>query len=126
MKSLKSAAAAATLIALTVPLIAAGKPTSLGTPERAVVATAAPTALAPPNVVLQEAVFHAIERGIRTLPTHAERWRVAYFIKYNEMPRGEMPTVNEAYVYHSARYLLAEQGLTDLQRLQIVNAIYPG
>lgn len=126
MYSLKNLAAlAATLIVLPVPLIAAGNPTQ-GTPERAVVATAAPTVFTPPNVALQQAVLRAIERGIRTLPTHPERWRVAYFIKYNAMPNGEMPTVNEAYVYHSSRYLLAEQGLTDLQRWEIVNAIYPG
>lgn len=58
------------------------------------------------------AIYRAIESSLDTLDGEALRWRTIYFIRHDAMPLGEFPTVNEAMVYHAAKELLAETGLT--------------
>jgi hypothetical protein len=126
MYALKIIAAWALSISIIVPAVALGEPTALD--RSGATAGAYSRTINPwvgPNQNLQRDVYLAIEHAIRTLPSRADRWRTAYFIKYNRMPDGEMPTVNEGFVYHAACFLIGEIGLTDGQREQILNAIYP-
>ncbi len=127
MHIVKALRAVAALLAIAVPAVAQGAPTVLDRPGGAAAGTHANQLQFNqiPDAQLQRSVYVAIERALYTLPSHADRWRTAYFIKYTYMPNGEMPTVNEGFVYHAARFLIAEIGLTDQQRQQILDAVYP-
>ena len=54
-------------------------------------------------------------------------WRVRYFVRYWQMPCGEMPTVEEAYVFHMVTNdLYGDESLNDSQRLAIRTAMFDG
>ena len=54
-------------------------------------------------------------------------WRVRYFVRYERMPCGEAPTVQEAYVFHMVMDdLNSDGGLNDAQRSAIRTAMFDG
>lgn len=53
--------------------------------------------------------------------------RVRYFVRYQRMPCGEFPTVQEAYVFHLVTNdLYNDSNLTNAQRLAIRKAMFSG
>jgi|SRR5580700_453053 hypothetical protein len=72
----------------------------------------------------------ACERADGTLRTFKDRavdWRVRYFVRYWEMPCGEFPTEQEAYVFHMVTNdLYNDQDLTDADRVEIRNMMFDG
>jgi hypothetical protein len=70
------------------------------------------------------AIYRAIESSLDTLDGEALRWRTIYFIRHDAMPLGEFPTVNEAMVYHAAKELLAETGLTPRLIREVLAALH--
>ena len=53
--------------------------------------------------------------------------RVRYFVRYERMPCGEFPTVQEAYVFHMIEDdLQNDSNLTNAQRLAIRKAMFSG
>jgi hypothetical protein len=54
-------------------------------------------------------------------------WRVRFFVRYWQMPCGEMPTVQEGYVFHMVTNdLYDDSDLDNLQRIAIRNAMFSG
>jgi hypothetical protein len=54
-------------------------------------------------------------------------WRVRYFVRYQQMPCNEAPTVDEAYVFHTVTDDLDDDpDLTGAQRVDIRSAMYRG
>lgn len=54
-------------------------------------------------------------------------WRVRYFVRYMQMPCGEMPTVQEGYAFHMViDDLDADKDLNATQRDSIRYAMYDG
>jgi hypothetical protein len=78
--------------------------------------------------VYQELV--ACARALGTLEAYSDpdiKWRLRFFFRYNEMPCGEDPTVEEYYAYQMAALdLSGDLDLTAGQRADIQAAIYPG
>lgn len=76
------------------------------------------------------AQYVACERADGTLRGFSERriaWRVRFYVRYWEMPCGEFPTEQEAYVFHLVTSdLYDDRDLTDPQRLAIRTAMYRG
>ncbi len=74
--------------------------------------------------------FVACERAEGTLHAFSDRhvvWRVRFFIRYWEMPCGEFPTRQEAYVFHLVTDdLYGDRDLNDSQRVAIREAMYRG
>ncbi|HVN68792.1 MAG TPA: hypothetical protein VMU38_03935 [Candidatus Binatia bacterium] len=70
----------------------------------------------------------ACERADGTLRSFEHRsvdWRVRFYVRYWEMPCGEFPTVEEAYVFHVVTNdLYADADLTDADRLQIRSMMF--
>jgi hypothetical protein len=70
----------------------------------------------------------ACRRADGTLRSFADpqiAWRVRYFVRHLYMPCGEMPTVQEAYVFHTVfEDLAADPNLDDAERTAIRNAMY--
>ncbi len=76
------------------------------------------------------AQFVACERADGTLQAFSDRqitWRVRFYVRYWEMPCGEFPTEEEAYVFHLVTNdLYGDPDLNDRQRTAIRNAMYRG
>jgi hypothetical protein len=76
------------------------------------------------------AQYAACERADGTLRSFAERqiaWRVRYYVRYWEMPCGEFPTAQEAYVFHMVTGdLYRDADLNDAQRVEVRNAMFRG
>jgi hypothetical protein len=54
-------------------------------------------------------------------------WRVRYFVRYQQMPCQEAPTVKEGYVFHMVTNdLYNDEDLNDAQRLAIRNSMFDG
>ncbi len=74
--------------------------------------------------------YVACQRSDGTLSTFADRqvtWRVRYYVRFEEMPCGEVPTVDEAYVFHMVvNDLNADPNITGPQRAAIRGAMYQG
>jgi hypothetical protein len=74
--------------------------------------------------------FVACRRADGTLQSFLDAridWRVRYFVRYWQMPCGDMPTVEEAYVFHMVtRDLYRDRGLSDGERLEIRAAMFHG
>lgn len=71
----------------------------------------------------------ACRRANGTLQTFSNpiAWRVRYFVRYQEMPCGEAPTEQVAYVFHMVMSDLDNDGdLTAAQRSAIRAAIFDG
>ena len=72
----------------------------------------------------------ACERARGTLRAFESRgisWRVRYYVRYWEMPCGEFPTVEEAYVFHTVTNdLYNDPDLTDADRIEIRNVMFVG
>ena len=71
-----------------------------------------PPPATPGSRLQAQAIYRAIEHALDSLPSAADRRRTIFFIRHDAMPHGEFPTVNEATVYHAAKGLLGETGLT--------------
>lgn len=104
----------AVMIALLARLLAA--------PVLAAVVAAPPAT--PGNRLQAQAIYHAIEHALDTLPLPADRRRTIFFIRHNAMPHGEFPTVNEATVCHAAKALLGETGLTPALVGEVLAALH--
>ena len=72
----------------------------------------APMQMTSQQTLQGQAIYQSIESSLDSLANPKDRWTTIYFIRHNEMPHGEFPTVNESMVYHSAKNLLGETGLT--------------
>lgn len=74
--------------------------------------------------------FVGCQRADGTLRTFNDRqisWRARYFVRYATMPCGEMPTEQEAYVFHAViDDLNADPDLTGSGRAAIRAAMYEG
>ncbi|MFY9632024.1 MAG: hypothetical protein WAJ94_10510 [Candidatus Cybelea sp.] len=74
--------------------------------------------------------YVACRRADGTLSTFADRqvtWRVRYYVRFSEMPCGEVPTVDEAYVFHMVvDDLNADLNITGPQRAAVRGAMYEG
>lgn len=75
--------------------------------------------------------YTACKRAEGTLATMrylpGVEWRVRYFFKYNEMPCGEAPTVQESYVYQMASDdLETDSFVTPQERVEIRTAMFNG
>ena len=72
----------------------------------------------------------ACERADGTLDSFSDpniTWRVRYYVRYWEMPCGEEPTVQEAYVFHMVTGdLYNDVDLDDVERLAIRNRMSDG
>lgn len=54
-------------------------------------------------------------------------WRVRFFVRYERMPCGEAPTVQEGYVFHMVvDDLNADTNLSDTQRSAVRTAMFDG
>ncbi len=54
-------------------------------------------------------------------------WRVRYYVRYWEMPCGEAPTEQEAYVFHMVTNdLYADTDLNEAERIQIRDIMFLG
>lgn len=64
---------------------------------------------------------------LRTFRSHAIDWRVRYFVRYWQMPCGEFPTEEEAYVFHMVTNdVYDDRDLSDADRLEIRNLMFEG
>jgi len=72
----------------------------------------------------------ACQRADGTLRSFSDpsiTWRVRYFVRHWQMPCGEEPTVQEAYVFQMATDdLYGDAVLDDAARLAIRNAMFDG
>ncbi len=64
---------------------------------------------------------------LRTFKSRAIAWRVRYFVRYWQMPCGEFPTEEEAYVFHMVTNdLYNDPDLSDADRIDIRNIMFVG
>lgn len=72
----------------------------------------------------------ACERADGTLRSFRDwsvAWRVRYFVRFWEMPCGEFPTEQEAYVFHMVTNdLYNDADLSDADRIDIRNLMFAG
>ena len=77
--------------------------------------------------ITKAAACERADGTLRTFKNRAIDWRVRYFVRYWEMPCGEFPTVEEAYVFHVVTNdLYNDADLTDTDRLQIRSLMFEG
>ena len=64
---------------------------------------------------------------LRSFPDRSITWRVRYFVRYWQMPCGEFPTEQEAYVFHTVTNdLYNDPDLSDADRIDIRNMMFIG
>lgn len=77
--------------------------------------------------VSKSAACQRADGTLRTFKDRAVDWRVRYFVRYWQMPCGEFPTEQEAYVFHMVTNdLYNDPDLTDTDRVEIRNMMFDG
>lgn len=75
----------------------------------------------------QSAACERADGTLRTFKNHAISWRVRYYVRYWQMPCGEFPTEQEAYVFHMVTNdLYNDQDLSDADRVEIRTLMFDG
>ncbi len=77
--------------------------------------------------IAKSAACERADGTLRTFRSRAIAWRVRYFVRYWQMPCGEFPTEQEAYIFHMVTNdLYDDPDLTDNDRLEIRNLMFEG